>query len=303
MTGRAAGSKQGRGGSGTQRADKRVAVHQEVAGGLAELVPDLDRPRSWMLYLGDAPQSQVDLDDPTYLEFEYIQRIGHLLDTITLAGTPLRVLHLGGGALTLPRYVAATRPGSSQLVAESDAALMDLVREHLPLGRVRRRIRVRIGDAREVLGSVAPGRFDVVISDVFAGARTPPHLTTVEFAQLAARALNPDGVLIQNVADGPPLAFAKQQVATVASAFPYGLLIAEPAVLNRRRFGNLVLAGRRRELPGQELRRLTAADPFPARVLDGADLDRFVAGARPATDATAKPSPMPPPSVLTGPVD
>jgi hypothetical protein len=257
-----------------------VAVHQEVAGGLAELVPDLDRPRSWMLYLGDAPQSQVDLDDPTYLEFEYIQRIGHLLDTITLAGTPLRVLHLGGGALTLPRYV-----------------------EHLPLGRVRRRIRVRIGDAREVLGSVAPGRFDVVISDVFAGARTPPHLTTVEFAQLAARALNPDGVLIQNVADGPPLAFAKQQVATVASAFPYGLLIAEPAVLNRRRFGNLVLAGRRRELPGQELRRLTAADPFPARVLDGADLDRFVAGARPATDATAKPSPMPPPSVLTGPVD
>jgi len=34
------------------------------------------------------------------------------------------------------------------------------------------------------------GRFDVVISDVFAGARTPPHLTTAEFAGLAARALD-----------------------------------------------------------------------------------------------------------------
>jgi predicted O-methyltransferase YrrM len=283
---------------------QRVAVHQEVADGrLADLVPDLDHAGSWLLYLGDAPQSQVDLDNPKFLEFEYIQRIAHLLDTIAPAGAPLRVLHLGGGALTLPRYVAATRPGSSQLVAEYDAALMDLVREHLPLGRARHRIRVRIGDAREVLASVAPGRFDVVISDVFAGARTPPHLTTVECAQLAARALTADGVFIQNVADGPPLGFAKQQVATVASVFPYGLLVAEPAVLRRRRFGNLVLAGSRRPLPAAELSRLAAADPFPARVLDGEDLERFVSGARPATDATAQPSPLPPPSVLTGPAD
>ncbi|HEX3749532.1 MAG TPA: fused MFS/spermidine synthase [Streptosporangiaceae bacterium] len=283
------------------RGVRRLAVHREVDGGLAELVPDLDRPGSWLLYLGDAPQSQVDLDDPTYLEFEYIQRIAHLLDVIAPAGAPLRVLHLGGGALTLPRYVAATRPGSSQLVAERDAALMDLIREYLPLGPARRRIRVRIGDAREVLAAVAPGRYDVVISDVFAGARTPPHLTTVEFAELAARALAPDGMLVQNVADGPPLAFAKQQVATVASVFPYGLMIAEPGVLRRRRFGNLVLAGRRCELPAAELRRRAAADAFPARVLDGEELDRFVAGTRPATDATAQPSPVPPPAVLSGP--
>src|SRR6201996_9190639 len=287
--------------SRTGRRGQRVAVHREVDGGLAELVPDLDRPGSWLLYLGDAPQSQVDLDDPKYLEFEYIQRIAHLLDTAAPAGAPLQVLHLGGGALTLPRYVAATRPGSRQLVAEYDAALMDLIREHLPLGRARHRIRVRIGDAREVLASVAPGRFDVVISDVFAGARTPPHLTTVECAELAARALAPDGVLVQNVADGPPLAFAKQQAATVGTVFPYGLLVAEPGVLRRRRFGNLVLAGSQAGLPVDELRRRAAADAFAARVLDGEDLDRFVAGTRPGTDATAQPSPMPPPAVLTGP--
>ena len=285
----------------TGRAERQVAVHREVDGGLAELVPDLDRPGSWLLYLADAPQSQVDLTDPRYLEFEYVQRIAHLLDLIAPAGEPLRLLHLGGGALTLPRFVAATRPGSSQLVAEADAALVKLVREHLPLGRTRGRIRVRIGDARDVLASVSPGRFDVVISDVFAGARTPPHLTTVECAQLAAWALRPDGVYIQNVADGPPLAFAKQQMATVASVFPHGLLVAEPGVLRGRRFGNLVLAGGQRVLPAGDLRRRAAADAFPARVLDGEDLDRFVAGARPATDATAQPSPVPPPSVLAGP--
>ena len=222
-----------------------MAVHREVDGGLAELVPDLDRPGSWLLYLGDAPQSQVDLDDPTYLEFEYVQRIAHLLDVIAPAGAPLSVLHLGGGALTLPRYVAATRPGSSQLVAERDAALMDLIREYLPLGPAKRRIRVRIGDAREVLAAVAPGRFDVVISDVFAGARTPPHLTTAEFAGLAARALAPDGVLIQNVADGPPLGFAKQQVATVTSVFPYGLMMAEPGTVLEKLLGRWKLKAER----------------------------------------------------------
>jgi spermidine synthase len=272
-----------------------------VDGGLAELVPDVDRPGSWLLYLGDAPQSQVDLTDPRHLEFEYVQRIAHLLDLAAPAGAPLRVLHLGGGALTLPRYLAATRPGSSQLVAETDGALMDLVREHLPLARARGRIRVRIDDARAVLASVTPGRFDVVISDVFAGARTPPHLTTVECAQLAARALGPGGLYIQNVADGPPLSFAKQQAATVAQVFSRGLLVAEPGVLRRRRFGNLVLAGSQAELPADPLRRRVAADPFAARVLDGEDLERFVAGTRPVTDATAQPSPMPPPAVLTGP--
>jgi spermidine synthase len=278
-----------------------MAVHREVDGGLAELIPDMDRPGSWLLYLGDAPQSQVDLTDPRHLEFEYVQRIAHLLDVAAPAGAPLRVLHLGGGALTLPRYLAATRPGSSQLVAETDGALMDLVREHLPLARARGRIRVRIADAREVLGSVPPGRFDVVVSDVFAGARTPPHLTTVECAQLAARAVGPGGLYIQNVADGPPLSFAKQQAATVAQVFTHGLLAAEPGVLRRRRFGNLVLAGSQAGLPADELRRRAAADPFAARVLDGEDLDRFVAGTRPVTDATAQPSPMPPPAVLTGP--
>ena len=123
----------------------------------------------------------------------------------------------------------------------------------------------------------------------------------MECAALAARALAADGLYVQNVADGPPLSFAKQQAATVARVFSSALVVAEPGVLRRRRFGNLVLAGSRRELPAGELRRRAAGDAFPARVLDGADLDRFVAGARPVTDATAQPSPLPPPAVLSGP--
>ena len=285
-------------GSRTQRnSDRRLAVHQELSSGLAELVPDISRTDGWILYLAGAPQSQVDLADPTYLEFEYIRRIAHLLDVAAPAGEPLRVLHLGGGALTLPRYVTATRPGSSQLVAEADAALMEMVRKYLPLSRPRPaqgRLRIRIGDAREVLESVRAASFDVVISDVFAGPRTPAHLTTVECAAAAARALRPGGIYAVNVADGPPLGHAKAQVSTVGSVFPSSCMIAEPAVLRRRRFGNLVLAGSRRAFPEEELRRRAVADPFPARLMCGDDLVHFAAGARPVTDATAQPSPVPP---------
>src|SRR6201996_1261284 len=97
-----------------------------------ELLADPDRPRAWTLLVGSTPQSYVDLDDPLYLDFEYVRRIGHLLDLAAPAGQPLRVLHLGGGALSLARYVAATRPGSPQLAGELDAALVDLIRLPLP---------------------------------------------------------------------------------------------------------------------------------------------------------------------------
>jgi spermidine synthase len=296
------------GGRARRRAD-RLAVHQEVDSGLAELVPDLDRPDSWILFLDGTPQSQVDLADPSYLEFEYVRRLGHVVDLAAPAGDALHVFHLGGGGLTLPRYVAATRPGSDQLVAESDAALVELVRRHLPLPPAGRsaggrtgRIRVRVGDAREVLETVRAGRFDLVINDVFAGARTPAHLTTVECATAAARALRPGGVYALNVADGAPLAYAREQVSTLLAVFPYCAMIGEPGVLRGRRFGNLVLAGSRDPLPGDGLRRAAAADPFPARLVSGPGLVKFAAGARPSTDATARPSPAVPGDLFgTGP--
>ena len=273
---------------GRLSATERRAVHREVGSGLAELVPDLSRTASWLLFLDGIPQSQVDLDDPSYLEFEYVRRIGHVIDLAFPAKAPLRALHLGGGALTLPRYIAHTRPGSGQLVAELDAGLTELVRKHLPLpaGPASRRIRVRAGDAREVLESVPAASYDLVISDVFAGARTPFHLTTAECAQAAARALRPGGVYVANVADGPPLDQVRAAVATLRSVFRQTCMIAEAGVLRARRLGNLVLAGSQRPLPCDELRRAAAGDTFPARVLEGDELVRFASGAPVVTDAT-----------------
>jgi hypothetical protein len=269
-----------------------------------ELLADADRPNAWMLLIDGVPQSHVDLDDPRYLDFEYVRRLGHVIDLAAPPGAPLRVLHLGAGGLTLARYVAATRSGSSQLAAESDPEVVALVRRRLPLNQPVRsrtragRITIRVADARAVLEQVKAGSFDVVVADVFAAAQTPAHLTSAEFTAAVARALRPSGVYAVNVGDGPPLAHARARAATVRSVFSRACVIAEAGVLRGRRFGNLVIAGSTTELPVLALTRRALADPFPARVVAGPELDQFIGDARPITDADAEPSPLPPPDVF-----
>jgi spermidine synthase len=269
-----------------------------VTGGTAELLADAERDGAWMLLVNGTPQSHVDLGDPEHLEFEYVRRMGHVVDLAADPGTPLDVVHLGGGALTLPRYVTVTRPGSRQRVVEIDQPLTDLVREYLPLPRGAR-IRVRKDDARLGLAAQRDASADLVITDVFAGARTPAHLTTVEFAADAHRVLRSGGIYVSNVADGPPLRFARTQVATLRAVFAHVCLLAEPGTLRGRRFGNLVAVASDADLPLGQLTRRSAGDPMPARVVDGADLDRFAGTARPVHDADAVPSPEPPPGVFS----
>lgn len=268
-----------------------------VDSGLAELRPDRDRPAAWSLLVDGAPQSLVDLADPTHLGFEYQRRLGHLVDLVAPPGRPLTVLHLGGGALTLARYVAATRPRSRQQVAEIDTALTDLVRTELPLERGWQ-VKVRGADARAVLERTPEGSVDLVIADVFSGARVPAHCTTVEFTALAARALAPGGWYAVNIADGSTLAFARSQVATLGAVLPELCLVADPAVLRGKRFGNLILAAAHTPLPLADLARRVASDAALGRVEHGRALADFAAGAAPVTDAAAAPSPAPPPGVF-----
>ncbi len=251
-----------------------------------------------MLLVDGTPQSHVDLVEPAHLEFEYVRRMGHVLDLAGEEGAPLDVLHLGGGALTLPRYLAITRPGSPQRVVEIDQPLTDLVRAHLPLPRGAR-VRVRAADARDGLAATRRASMDAVVTDVFAGARTPAHLTTVEFVTDAHRVLRPGGVYLANVADGPALRFLRGQAATLRAVFGNVCLLAEPGTMRGRRFGNVVAVASDAPLPLADLTRRCARDPMPSRVVDGSDLDRFVGTTRPVHDAEAQASPEPPAGVFS----
>ncbi len=270
-----------------------IPVIREVDCGTARLLPDVDRDRAWLLTVDDAPQSYVDLDDPSHLEFEYVRRLAHVVDGAAEPCAPLDVLHLGGGALTLPRYVAATRPGSRQDVVDADRGLLGLVREHLPLPG-ESGITLHAADARARLEAAAPASADLLIADVFGGSRVPAHLTSVEYARAAGRALRADGIYAANLADSAPFAFLRSQLANFAEVFPELALVGEPAVLRGRRFGNVVLLASYTPVDVDPLVRRCAADAFPARVTHGAALTRFIDGARPVADADAVASPEPP---------
>ncbi|MFG2790299.1 spermidine synthase [Streptomyces sp. NPDC048419] len=270
-----------------------IPVTRNVDFGVAKLMPDVDRECAWLLMVDGAPQSYVDLDAPEHLEFEYARRLGHVLDTVAEPGSPLDVLHLGGGGLTLPRYLAATRPGSRQDVVEADRALLELVVEHLPLPDGAG-VTLHSADARAWLEAAPAGSADVLVADVFGGSRVPAHLTSVAYAREAGRVLRDDGVYLANLADAAPFAFLRSQLATFATVFEELVLIAEPAVLRGRRFGNAILVAAHHPVDIPALARRTAADAFPARVEHGPGVKHFIADARPVRDEEAVPSPEPP---------
>lgn len=260
--------------------------------GTAELLRDADRPNGWMITVDGVPQSHVNLDDPTDLEFDYVRRIGDVIDC--LAPGPLDALHVGGAACTLPRYVAATRPRSRQLIFDADAELVAMVREQLDL----KGLKVRSSDGREGVAGRFSASADLVVVDAFERGILAGGLATVEFTAEVARVLRPAGTYIANVSDGPNLPFLRRFLATLATAFPHLLVLAEPAILRGRRFGNLVVAASRIELPVTDLARRAASSAYPARCVSGPELARLQGNATPITDAAPLPSPVPPTDVF-----
>ena len=258
----------------------------------AMLVPDVAYPRAFTLRIGRTDQSYVDLDDPLRLEFDYVQRLADVLDSVAETGERLRVVHVGGAAMTLPRYVAATRPSSAQIVLEPDIELTAFVRRHLPLP-TRSGIKVRGVDGRRGIAELRDGYADLVIIDAFVGARVPADLTTAEFLADARRALSDHGVVMINVTDRGPLGYARRVLAGVCVAFPHVLLCAEPSTLKGRRFGNVIIVGGSTPLPYAAIAQRTGQSPFPYRVLRGARLRQLLAASLPFNDEDAEESPEP----------
>ncbi|WP_408895702.1 spermidine synthase [Nocardioides sp. R1-1] len=195
----------------------------------------------YVLELDGMQQSAVDLADPTRLVFDYVRRIGDLVDAISpVPPAPLRVLHVGGAAMTLPRYVAATRPRSSQIVLEPSAETIERVRAEAPLP-ARSGIRVRPVGGEEGILAVRDGSQDLVVLDAFSGGAVPGSLTSAAYAEQVGRVLAPGGLFVANLVDRPPYRQVRSFVAAVGALGDIAVG-AEPATLKGRRAGNLVVA-------------------------------------------------------------
>jgi hypothetical protein len=250
-----------------------------------------DRPGGYLLRMDGLDQSYVDLLDPTRLVFDYVQRIGEVVDAHAAPGQALRVLHLGGAGLTLPRYVAATRPGSAQVVLEPDAALTERVRAALPLPP-RSGIKVRAVPGRAGIEAVREASMDLVVLDAFADGRMPADLTTRELFAQVRRVLVADGLLVANVVDRAPFRHTRRVIAAIRAELGMVLVTAESATLRGRRQGNLVVVAGA-AVPTDALRAAALRAGSPYRILDPAAVSDTLGGGVPFTDADAEDGPEP----------
>lgn len=266
-------------------------MERRTASGLASVEAQADG--TFVLRVDGSPQSQVDLADPAHLPFEYMRRIGDVVDAIAPRRQPIAVVHVGGAALSLPRYVAATRPRSRQIVLEPDEDLTDFVREALPLPK-RSGIKVRPVTGRAGITELYEDSMDLVILDAFEHEAVPANLVTSEFFAECARVLRPTGVLVANLIDGQAgLPFIRRTAATVLSAIGPGAVLAERKILRGKGFGNVILVASREPVPD-----LTDAGRQAQPPYDAAPLGELAGKANPLTDAESYPTPRAPAAVF-----
>lgn len=286
----------------------------------AKLVQSRRRPGRYELSVDGIPQSVVSMTEPTSLEYAYIQHIARAMDAAAPPDAPLFTVHLGAGALTLARYVEATRPGSPQLVVEFEPALFAAVISALPLPPASD-VRVIFGDARAVadaelpdvtqspapsspprgVGAAATGstaihtdwvnaQFTVV--DLWDAAVIRHRVASQEFYRRVAARSAAAGVVAVNLLDGHPFEYSRRQAATLRSVFEHVAVVLEaPPEDDEGPLGNVVVFASQEPLDVATSPDLFGA-PRPHVLHDGA-LAAWISDARIMTDADGTDSPDP----------
>ncbi|WP_219337025.1 spermidine synthase, partial [Micrococcus lylae] len=257
-----------------------------ISSGTATIEPDPWTPGAFLLRVNGVESSQLNPDTPTELGFEYMRWAAAVLTHRFATDQRIRVLHLGGAGCTFARWVTAVYPQAHQVAVELDAGLAELARTRFELPRAPQ-LKIRVGEAGEVLAGMRPGTREVVFRDVFAPVSddpdalhvTPEHLTGVSAAASAASVLTPGGVYLMNIGGGPDLTSVRQEVAALCEVFPHVEVMADATMLKGRRRGNVIAAASDAPLTDKSLggpsalARTLLSDPVPARVVDDLGLE------------------------------
>ncbi len=266
--------------------DVPVDGRDEVRGMTAELIRDLDRPDGWWLLVDGSEQSYVDVENPSHLEFEYLQMAAYVIDTTwpdecaaRRAAPRRRTVHAAEMARRPP-------PGSRQLVAERSATIAAMARK---LGAIDGTELLQI-DAAELVTQQPGDAADLVVCDVYDGPDTVTSLFTTTALTELRRVLRPDGCYVCNLSDAAPFSLAKVVIATIQAVMGPVVMLAEPPVLRGRRSGNLSSPLEQRPFQHDDLVRRAAGGPVRVRVVSGEGLAAFVGGAEPASDESQLPA-------------
>lgn len=258
-----------------------------------DVVPDPDTPGAFRVLLDGAEQSWVDPEHPEILAFEYMQQFAMVLRHTILtrpAEQRLRVIHIGGAGLSLPRWVAHMRPRTAQIVCEPHSELTTVVRSLIPLP-ARSGIKVRDVAGREGIEAMPEDYADAIIVDAFAGTSVPADLASVQWMQQLARVLRPGGIVLANTSGRAPFTWNKAWGQAAATQFSQVLRGCEAAVAKGRRNGNVLFVATNTHLDHASVQRASNACPFPYSWLSAEATSKWIGSTAAYTDETSVCSP------------
>lgn len=259
-----------------RRRAKDTAEQREfaISTGTARLEPVPAEPDSWVLYVNGVPSSCITLSDPIRLDFEYLDWMARIIDTVFHTGQTLRAVHIGAAGCSLARYIDATRPGSRQTAIDIDAQLLDYVREWFELPRSPA-LKLRAGDGAEEIATFRDNALSLIVRDAFAGAEAPAQLADDVFFGHVSRTLAAEGLYLANIADRPPHQSARAELTRMREHFGHIALVADPGQLRGRRYGNLLAVASGAEFDVIAVAKALRAGPAMATVLTGRKLADF----------------------------
>lgn len=217
-------------GIGWRPARNAKAIHEEESQySYIAVLQDPANPSSRTMLLDRLAHSQINLDDPTDLKYEYEWVYEAVIDKAYPQRRPIRALVIGGGGYAFPHYLEVARPGSAIEVAEIDPAVTQAAYEYFGLPRETTiaihdmDARNRVADlVRNQFSGVETTPFDCIFGDSINDYSVPYHLTTYEFTKQISDLLHEDGLYLLNLIDVYDSgAFLSAVVRTCQSVFPY----------------------------------------------------------------------------------
>jgi spermidine synthase len=212
-----------------------------------ETTRTLDGRMARGLFLDRLMHSALIEDDPGALLYDY-ERVYRALTEEQLARDPaLRLLVIGAGGYSFPRYMTAYHPAATVETLEIDPGVVRFNQRRLGLP-TDSPIVTHIGDARLFLngterGAAPRGAYRVVQGDAFNDVSVPYHLTTREFDALVRRSMTPDGIYLVNMVDsGHEGRFVQAYTNTLRAVFGHVVVYALDGQVGRPGHATFVIA-------------------------------------------------------------
>jgi spermidine synthase len=172
------------------------------------------------LVLDHLIHSYTDLNDPLYLQYEYIRIYEEMVRWQAEKRNSFKTLFIGGGGYTFPRFIEAKYPQAEIDVVEIDPEVTRVAKKYLGISE-NTKIHSFNQDGRwYVMNFKEKGSYDFIFGDAFNDLSIPYHLTTKEFAMQLKMLLKPDGLLLTNVIDSfPKGSFMPSYIRTLEEVF------------------------------------------------------------------------------------